>query len=139
LRWQLPATIALLVWGLWAFLPKLALRTFDPRSVLVWESVGSLTVGLIVLASLSFRAQVWPPGGALAAVVTGLCGLGGVYFFLLALERGKASVVVPFTSLYPLITLLLSLAFLRERPSPASLLGVAFAIAAVVLLSAGGD
>lgn len=137
LRWQLPATIALLVWGLWAFLPKLALRTFDPRSVLVWESLGSVLVGLGVLVSVGFRVQT-SPVGAVAAVITGICGLGGALFFLVALERGKASVVVPFTSLYPLITLALSVLFLGERPSATNLIGVLFAMAAVVLLSIGG-
>jgi transporter family protein len=138
MRWQFHATIALLVWGLWAFLPKLALRAFEPRSVLVWESLGSIIVGLTVLASLRFRVQT-TPYGVVAAVVTGSCGLGGAYFFLLALERGRASVVVPLTSLYPLITLGLSVVLLKERPSPANLLGIAFALVAVVLLSKGGE
>jgi transporter family protein len=137
-RWQFHATIALLVWGLWAFLPKLALRAFEPRSVLVWESLGSVMVGLIVLVSLRFRVQTTPPG-VFAAAVTGLCGLGGAYFFLLALERSKASIVVPLTSLYPLITLGLSVVLLKERPSPANLLGIAFALVAVILLSKGSD
>jgi transporter family protein len=137
-RWQLPATITLLIWGLWAFLPKLALRAFDPRSVLVWESLGSVLVGLGVLVSTGFRVQTTPVG-VLAAVVAGVCGLGGALLFLVALERGKASVVVPFTSLYPLVTLVLSVLFLGERPSAANLLGVFFAMVAVVLLSLGGD
>jgi bacterial/archaeal transporter family protein len=137
MRWQFHATIALLVWGLWAFLPKLALRAFEPRSVLVWESVGSVIVGLTVLASLRLHVQT-TPYGVVAAVVTGLCGLGGAYFFLLALERGQASIVVPLTSLYPLITLGLSVVLLKERPSPANLLGIAFALVAVVLLSKEG-
>ncbi len=106
--------------------------------MLVWESLGSVLIGLTVLAARGFRVQAHP-GSAVAAVVTGLCGLGGAYFFLVALERGKAAVVVPFTSLYPLITLALSVAFLRERPSLANLIGIAFAIAAVVLLSVGGE
>ena len=136
MRWQLPATIALLIWGLWAFLPKLALQAFEPRSVLVWESLGSALVGLGVLVSVGFRVQATPVG-VLAAVITGACGLGGALFFLMALDRGKASVVVPFTSLYPLITLVLSVLFLGERPSPTNLLGVLFAMVAVVLLSIG--
>ena len=83
-------------------------------------------------------ARIHPDaGGALAAVATGVCGLGGAYFFLLALERGKASIIVPFTALYPLITLALSVLLLGERPSPANLVGIAFAIVAVALLSSG--
>lgn len=138
MRWQLPATITLLIWGLWAFLPKLALRTFDPRSVLVWESLGSMLVGVGVLLSTGFRVQT-TPAGVLAAIVAGVCGLGGALLFLVALDRGKASVVVPYTSLYPVVTLVLSVLFLGERPSLTNLLGVLFAMVAVVLLSVGGE
>jgi transporter family protein len=133
MRWQFYASAALLVWGFWGYLPKLALRTLDPRSVLILEGLGGVLVGLAVLASRGFRVQA-DAGGMLAAVATGICGLGGAYFFLLALERGKASTIVPFTALYPLVTLALSVLLLRERPSPANLAGIAFAVVAVALL-----
>jgi bacterial/archaeal transporter family protein len=134
LGWQFYAALALVVWGFWGYLPKRALLTLDPRSVLVLEGVGGVLVALGVLVSRGFDARADAPG-MLAAVATGVCGLGGAYFFLLALERGKASTVVPFTSLYPLITLGLSVLLLRERPSPTNLVGVVLAVGAVVLLS----
>jgi transporter family protein len=134
MRWQFYASAALLVWGFWGYLPKLALRTLDPRSVVILEGLGGVLVGLTVLASRGYRVH-GDASGMLAAVATGICGLGGAYFFLLALERGKASVVVPFTALYPLVTLALIVLLLRERPSPANLVGVAFAVVAVALLS----
>ncbi len=138
MRWQFYASAALVVWGFWGYLPKLALRTLDPRSVLVLEGLGGVLVGLAVLATRGFRIHTEAgAGGTLAAVATGVCGLGGAYFFLLALERGKASIIVPFTALYPLITLALSVLLLGERPSPANLVGIAFAVVAVALLSSG--
>jgi transporter family protein len=99
----------------------------------VLEGLGGVLVALAIFVSRGFRVHA-DPQGMLAAVVTGICGLGGAYFFLLALERGKASVIVPFTSLYPLVTLALSVLLLRERPTTTNLVGIAFAIAAVVLL-----
>jgi bacterial/archaeal transporter family protein len=134
MRWQFYAFLALVVWGLWGYLPKRALATLDPRSILVLEGVGGVLVALALLFSSGGRVAV-DRSGMLAAVATGVCGLGGAYFFLLALERGKASVIVPFTSLYPLVTLALSVFLLRERPSHANLLGIALAVAAVILLS----
>src|SRR5947207_3407779 len=134
MRWQFYATLALLVWGFWGYLPKRALITLDPRSILALEGLGGVLVALAIFASRGFRVHA-EPQGMLAAVVTGICGLGGAYFFLLALERGKASVIVPFTSLYPLVTLALSVLLLRERPTTTNLVGIAFAIAAVILLS----
>ena len=138
MRWQFYASVALLVWGFWGYLPKIALHTLDPRSVLVLEGLGGVLVGLAMLVSRGFRIHT-NAGGTLAAVATGVCGLGGAYFFLLALERGKASVIVPFTALYPLITLVLSVLLLGERPSLANLVGIGLAVAAVVLLSIGSN
>jgi len=134
MRWQFYAVLTWVVWGFWGYLPKRALASLDPRSVLVLEGLGGVLVALTILLSSGGRVAV-DRSGMLAAVATGICGLGGAYFFLLALQRGKASVIVPFTSLYPLVTLTLSVLFLRERPSPANLLGIALAVAAVILLS----
>jgi transporter family protein len=134
MRWQFYAVLTWVVWGFWGYLPKRALASLDPRSVLVLEGLGGVLVALTILVFSGGRVAV-DRSGMLAAVATGVCGLGGAYFFLLALQRGKASVIVPFTSLYPLVTLALSVLFLRERPSPANLLGIALAVAAVILLS----
>jgi transporter family protein len=136
MRWQFYASLTLLLWGLWGYLPKRSLVTLDPRSALVWESIGGVLVGLALIAFRGFRVGT-EPHGMLAALAAGLCGLGGAYFFLLALQRSAVSVVVPFTSLYPLVTLALGVFLLGERPSSAQLIGIAFAVAAVVLLSIG--
>jgi transporter family protein len=134
MRWQWYAALTLLVWGFWGLLPKLALRTLDRQSVLVWDSLGGLLIGLLVLSTRGFHVQT-EPRGTLYAIAYGICGLGGSYLFLLALKEGKASVVVPFTSLYPVVTLALSVLLLKEHPSPANLIGIAFAVVAVILLS----
>jgi bacterial/archaeal transporter family protein len=136
LRWQWYAGLTLIVWGFWGLLPKLALRTLDRKSVLVWDSLGALLVGLVVLASRGFRVQT-EPWGVFYAMAYGVCGLAGAYLFLLALREGKASVVVPFTAMYPVVTLALGMLLLRERPTAINMIGVAFAIVAVILLSRG--
>jgi len=139
LRWQWYAGLTLFIWGFWGMLPKLALRTLDRKSILVWDTVGALLVGLVALASRGFRLQS-EPWGVFYAIAYGVTGLGGAYLFLMAMERGaKASVLVPFTALYPVMTLLLSALLLRERPTAINLVGVAFAIVAVILLSWGDE
>jgi len=56
--------------------------------------------------------------------------------FVFALSSGgKASIVVPMTALYPVITIVLSVAILREQITPVHGAGVALALVAVVLLS----
>jgi drug/metabolite transporter (DMT)-like permease len=52
------------------------------------------------------------------------------------LEKGaKASVAIPLTALYPLCTVALATAFLKERPTALQWLGIALAVAGGAMLS----
>ena len=132
--WLPPALAALLCFGLWGFFPKLAVVYLDARSALVYQTIGSLLVGLAVLFSLKLQPG-FHPKGALFALLTGLAGVAGTLCFFAAAERGKISLVVSITALYPLITILLAALFLREPLTAKHLAGMACAILAILLLS----
>jgi transporter family protein len=55
--------------------------------------------------------------------------------FYTALESGKASVIAPLTSLFPLVTVLLAVVILKERLNYGQYAGLALALAAIYLLS----
>lgn len=131
----LPAALAALVcFGLWGFFPKLAVVWLDPRSALVYQTLGGLLVGLLVLASLKFT-PAFHPRGVLFAVLTGLAGVVGTLCFFAAAARGRISLVVSVTALYPLLTILLAALFLKEPLTARHLAGMACAVAAILLLS----
>ncbi len=132
--WFVPAFIALCIYGLWGFLPKLALRHLDVRSALLWEVAGMLLAGLCLFASNRFQAA-FHPRGVLFAMLTGLCGLSGTLFFFAAARQGKISVVASFTALYPLVTILLAVLLLGESLSLRQGIGMVLALIAISLLS----
>lgn len=132
--WLFPAVGAMLCFGLWGFFPKLAVLYLDPRSALVYQSMGGLLVGLLVLASLKF-APAFHAKGVLFAVLTGIAGVGGTLCFMAAAARGRISLVVSITALYPLITIVLAAVFLKEPLTIKHLAGMACAVAAILLLS----
>jgi transporter family protein len=132
--WILPALIALFLWGFWGFLPKVATRYIDPQSVLVFQAIGSVIVGLGVLFSVRDQIQ-WQATGAFWAIVTGLFGMLGSLFFLQAVNRGKVTAVVTMTALYPLISIILALIFLKEPFTLKQGLGVICALTALILFS----
>jgi transporter family protein len=68
------------------------------------------------------------------ALVVGVLGSAGAIAFFLALQHGRASLVVPLSALYPAITILLSFFFLGERPTPLQGLGIVLAMIASLLL-----
>jgi len=131
----LPAALAsLVIFGFWGFFPKLAVAYLDPRSALIYQVLGGVMVGVAVLFSLEFH-PAFHPRGALFAFLTGVAGVLGTLFFFAAAERGKISLVVSVTALYPLITIVLAALFLREPLTLKHLAGMACAIVAILLLS----
>ncbi|WP_035240389.1 EamA family transporter [Desulfobacter vibrioformis] len=133
--WIVPASMTLICWGLWAFIPKITTRHISPMSAVVYESVGALTMGVIVLAMIHFRPDV-NARGIFLAVVTGMLGMAGGLGFLFAVRSGKVSVVAMFTSLSPLITIALGYVVLNEAITLKEGFGILSAFIAIVLFSA---
>jgi uncharacterized membrane protein len=68
-------------------------------------------------------------------VLTGLLGgLGNIAFFV-ALAKGNASVIVPLTSLSPMVTVLVGVMVLKERMRWFQYVGLVLALIAMYLLS----
>jgi transporter family protein len=59
--------------------------------------------------------------------------------FLILLSRNPASTVVPLTGLYPALTAVLAILFLRESVTVPKALGIALSMVAVYLLSSQGS
>lgn len=137
LLWSL-ATIAL--WGVWGLVSKIASDGVD-----AYTNQLLYTAGLAPL--MVFVAwNVWKQGtresaadrrkGIRWAFLTGILGgLGNIAFFQALVMGGKASVVAPVTALFPMITVLLAMIFLRERLGRVQWAGLALAFVAIYLLS----
>jgi len=132
--WFVPAMTALLLWGVWGLFQKLATNQMPPRNVYLVGAGGAITVVLVMLASGGFPLQV-NTRGILFAVLAGICSSLGGLLFLHAVSKGKASVVIPFTALYPLITIILSFTILRETITAKQGMGIVLALISMVLLA----
>jgi transporter family protein len=130
------AAATIVAWGTWGVFSKLAVERID-QQVMVWGSL--IVVPAIILIYLSAAGHLAPlemhaPGITFAALGGVGAALGTVCFYLL-LARERASLAVPMTSLYPALTVILSVLFLKEQLNGVHILGIFFALAAVVLLS----
>lgn len=133
--WLPAALISLLSFGLWGFFTKIALHYVDAKSALVYQTAGVVIIGFIILYMQELRPVIaWK--GISYGLLTGIAYGVGCLFYLIAADKGKLITVVTLTALYPLVTILLSWLWLQETISSRQMLGIAFSIIAIWLMSA---
>lgn len=132
--WYLYSILTFVLWGFWGVFTKLAVASSKPRHMLLFQAVGILVFALVVLFLLRFSVE-WSPRGFFFSFLAGLAAFIGFLTFFLALERGKASTVVTLSALYPVVTIVVSIAFLHETLTRTQAVGIVFALIASVLLA----
>jgi transporter family protein len=132
--WLPPTLTGLVLFGLWGFFPKLTVAYLDAKSALVYQTIGSVLVGLLVLFSLKMQ-PAFNLRGMIFAILTGIAGVSGTLCFFAAASRGRISLVVSVTALYPMITIILAAIFLREPITARQVTGMASALVAIWLMS----
>ncbi len=132
--WIIYALISLILYGFWGFFPKLSVREIDPMSALLYETIGALLVGLVLLLGIGPKLQ-FTNSGFWFAFFTGVSGMVGTLFFFKAAKDGPISLVVSLTALYPLITIILGAFFLKEPLSMRQIAGMGLALMAIFLMS----
>ncbi len=129
-------TSTIAAWGLFGLFGKLAVERID-QQVIIWGSL--IVCPIVFLVYMVASGQLLPvnlhASGITFGLLAGLGGCVGTILFYQLLAREPASLVVPLTSLYPALTVVLSAAFLHEELAPTRILGIIFALAAVFLLS----
>lgn len=132
--WQIYSLLALIFWGLWAFLPRFAVVYIQPRSLTLYQTVG-IVLGVLVILSLSSWKLETHPVGIFIGILSGALGIFGTFFYNMALRKGQASVVLTMTALYPLVALILVFLFFREMITWKQGIGIVMALVAMILIA----
>ena len=104
----------------------------------LWPIAGSQLSSLIIggLLLMLARPGGLPRGAALRwTMVAGPCDMTANALFLLSTRGGDLSIVAPLAALYPVTTVILALIIDHERLRGVQVAGLAFAVAALVLVS----
>jgi drug/metabolite transporter (DMT)-like permease len=104
----------------------------------LWPIAGSQLSALIIggLLLLMTRPAPWPRQAGLRwTMVAGPCDMTANALYLVATRGGDLSVVAPLAALYPVTTVILALIIDHERLRGVQVAGLAFAVAALVLVS----
>ncbi|MEF3167792.1 MAG: EamA family transporter [Deltaproteobacteria bacterium] len=135
--WFVSSLIALVLFGLWGFFPKLSVARMDPLSSILYGILGTVVTGIFLYLKPGFRLG-FHPAGAIYGILAGVCGILGSLYYFRAAQKGKLSLVVVITALYPLVTILLARCLLGETLSHRQIAGIILACLAVFLLASEG-
>jgi len=132
--WFWIATVPLLSWGVVGLLQKLSTNHLSAEWSVVWWCVGMFLLEPWLYSGPAMLK--FPVRGLIWALLSGAFNALGAWALFAALKSGgKASVVSPFTSLYPVVVVFLAPLVLRESITALQAVGVASALMAVTLLS----
>ena len=133
--WLLFATVTTVFWGVWGAFIETPEKAGFPATL--GYSVWALTMipcALVALLIIAGKLEYDARSVFLGSTV-GFLGAGGQLILFEALRLGPAYLVFPIISMYPVITIFLSLALLHERASRRAWTGIVFALVAIPLLS----
>lgn len=134
--WLFYSLLTILLWGAWGSTSKVASNGIDANTNQVFFTLGLLPPMLFVLRSPHIQGGHRRRSGIAWAFFTGILGgVGNIAFFHALAIGGKASIVVPATALFPLVTVILAVTILRECISIQQWFGLGLALVAIYLLS----
>ena len=128
-NWLLYALITMITWGIWGAFSD---QTTLPKNLVyvVW-ALSMVPCAIAALFNIKFKLDTRPKP-ALLSMAVGLLGAGGQLVLFLALDYAPAYLVMPMISVAPIVTVLLSTIFLKERVSRLGILGIVLAFVALV-------
>lgn len=137
-RWLWYSLLAMSTWGVWGVTSKAEVHYVDPLLGQLLLTIGWVPLVLAVVFSKNLKTRTNLPKGIAYAVLTGLITCAGNIAFFGALSKGgPASTVVPVCALYPVVTVISAVLFLKERVNRVQMVGISMALVAIFLLSEG--
>ena len=137
------ALLAFALWGVWGLTSKMAINAIGPGNILGFYVISSLTVPPVYAWFRRVRpglpGDVDPSRMAWALGVTALAvNVCGLFAFSFALNAGFASLVVPISSAYPLVTVILAVALLHEKLDRFHMFALVFVIIGLIVIGVTG-
>jgi uncharacterized membrane protein len=133
--WLLYALTTTGFWGVWGAFAEFPTRHGFPETLVyvVW-ALTMIPPSLYAMQRVGWRVLRDPKSILLGSLI-GLTGAGGQMLLFHAVHTGPTYLIFPIIALSPVITIALSMTFLRERVTKVGALGVALALIALPLFN----
>ncbi len=133
--WLFYAIITTVFWGVWGAFIEIPEKAGFPATLgyVVW-SLTMVPCALVALSIIKWKPET-DKRSVLLGLIVGLLGAGGQLILFEALREGPAYIVFPLISLFPVLTIILSVAFLKEHTNKKHWTGISLALIAAVFLA----
>jgi drug/metabolite transporter (DMT)-like permease len=133
--WLLFALITTLSWGIWGAFIEIPEKAGFPATLgyIIW-ALTMIPCSIVALAIIKWKLET-DLRSVLLGLVVGLFGAGGQLLLFEALRDGPAYIVFPFIGLYPVLTIALSIIFLKEKAGKKQWLGITIALIAALFIA----
>ena len=133
--WLIFSVVTTVFWGVWGAFIEVPEKAGFPATLgySVW-ALTMLPCAVVALRIIGWKLE-YDFNSIFLGSVVGLLGAGGQLILFEALRLGPAYLVFPIISLYPVVTIFLSMTFLKERAGGRATVGIIFALIAMALLS----
>ncbi len=133
--WLIYALITTGFWGVWGAFAEFPTRHGFPETLVyvVW-TLTMIPPALYAMRRVGWRVQRDPKSVLLGALI-GFTGAGGQMLLFHAVHTGPTYLIFPIIALSPVITIALSMLFLKERVSRMGAFGVLLALVALPLFN----
>ena len=133
--WLFYALITTIFWGVWGAFIEIPEKAGFPATLgyVVW-SLTMIPCALFALNRIKWKLE-YDKRSILLGSAVGVLGAGGQLLLFQALREGPAYIVFPIISLYPVLTIFLSLVLLKERTHLRQWIGIILALIAMFFLS----
>ena len=134
-NWLFYALITTVTWGSWGAFSEIPEKNGFPSTLIyvVW-AISMIPCALVALRNIHFKLDVRKKSVFLGLGV-GILGAGGQLILFQALKEGPAYIIFPIISIAPIITVILSSVFLRERVKTSGIIGIVLAFVSIICFS----
>ena len=133
--WLIYAIVTTITWGIWGALIEIPEKAGFPATLgyTMW-ALTMIPCALVALKLIKFKLE-YNLESVFYGILIGLTGAGGQLILFEALREGPAYIIFPIVSLYPVVTIILSVSILKETANKRSWIGIFLALIAIFLLS----
>lgn len=129
------AVLPIILWGVSGFLQKVATNYLSPETAALVYLSAFIPVGVFFAVREPWPSEITPRTWMLVLALGFFLAFGNFAILGAYARGGKAAVIAPLASLYPLVSVPIAVLLLGEKVGARELIGIFFALASVAALS----